>query len=119
MFSSLDTDNDDSIEYSESGALGPSRVVPPWGRGAVRFLAAALIGRVQVHEDLLRKTFGRFDTSESGTITCENLRCVLGEHFDAEMEELIREADQSGHGRIDYDEPLGEKQKKQKKCSAV
>eukprot|EP00913_Durusdinium_trenchii_P013216 g12405.t1 len=87
LFSCLDTDNDDTIEYSE-------------------FLAAALIGRVQVHEDLLRKTFGRFDKSESGTITAENLRCVLGEHFGAEMEELIREADKSGHGQIDYDEFL-------------
>ncbi|CAJ1425298.1 unnamed protein product [Effrenium voratum] len=88
LFSCLDTDNDDEIEYSE-------------------FLAAALIGRVQVHEDLLRKTFGRFDKSESGTITAENLRCVLGEHFEgAEMEELIREADVSGHGQIDYDEFL-------------
>lgn len=88
LFSCLDTDNDDEIEYSE-------------------FLAAALIGRVQVHEDLLRKTFGRFDKSESGTITAENLRCVLGEHFGAkEMEDLIHEADQSGHGQIDYDEFL-------------
>ena len=32
---------------------------------------------------------------------------MLGEHFGAEMEELIREADQSGHGQIDYDEHLG------------
>lgn len=88
LFSCLDTDNDDEIEYSE-------------------FLAAALIGRVQVHEDLLRKTFGRFDKSESGNITAENLRCVLGEHFGAkEMEDLIREADKSGHGQIDYDEFL-------------
>jgi len=88
LFSCLDTDNDDEIEYSE-------------------FLAAALIGRVQVHEDLLRKTFGRFDKSESGSITAENLRCVLGEHFGAkEMEDLIRETDKSGHGQIDYDEFL-------------
>eukprot|EP00435_Cladocopium_sp_Y103_P018694 s3480_g4.t1 len=88
LFSCLDTDNDDEIEYSE-------------------FLAAALIGRVQVHEDLLRKTFGRFDKSESGSITAENLRCVLGEHFGAkEMEDMIREADKSGHGQIDYDEFL-------------
>lgn len=88
LFSCLDTDNDDEIEYSE-------------------FLAAALIGRVRVHEDLLRKTFGRFDKTESGTITSDNLRSVLGEHFDgSEMEELIREADRSGHGQIDYDEFL-------------
>eukprot|EP00931_Biecheleriopsis_adriatica_P103609 TRINITY_DN78417_c0_g1_i1.p1 TRINITY_DN78417_c0_g1~~TRINITY_DN78417_c0_g1_i1.p1 ORF type:complete len:709 (-),score=166.60 TRINITY_DN78417_c0_g1_i1:55-2127(-) len=88
LFSSLDTDSDDEIEYSE-------------------FLAAALIGRIHVHGDLLRKTFSRFDTSETGTITADDLRSVLGQHFDgAEMEELIQEADTSGNGRIDYDEFL-------------
>jgi len=88
LFSCLDTDHDDEIEYSE-------------------FLAAALLGRVQVHEDLLRKTFSRFDTHETGMITAEDLRSVLGEHFDgAEMEELIREADTSGNGCVDYEEFL-------------
>jgi len=88
LFSCLDTDHDDEIEYSE-------------------FLAAALLGRVQVHEDLLRKTFSRFDKHETGMITADDLRSVLGEHFDgAEMEELIREADTSGNGCVDYDEFL-------------
>ncbi|OLQ13167.1 Calcium-dependent protein kinase 5 [Symbiodinium microadriaticum] len=104
LFSCLDTDNDDEIEYSE-------------------FLAAALIGRVRVHEAVLHA--GKFADSgfllllllpscnpyspfkRSGTITSDNLRSVLGEHFDgSEMEELIREADRSGHGQIDYDEFL-------------
>ncbi|CAE8702566.1 unnamed protein product, partial [Polarella glacialis] len=86
LFSSLDTDNDDEIEYSE-------------------FLAAALIGRVQVHEDLLRRTFARFDTNETGMITAGDLRFVLGDSFDGEeMEQLIHEADTSGDGSVNYEE---------------
>lgn len=85
LFNSLDTDHDEEIEYNE-------------------FLAAALLARVQVHEDLLRKTFSRFDKHDTGTITAEDLRSVLGEHFDgAEMQELIREADTSGQGKVNYD----------------
>jgi len=88
LFSSLDTDNDDEIEYSE-------------------FLAAALIGRVQVHEDLLRRTFARFDTNETGMITAGDLRFVLGDSFDGEeMEQLIHEADTSGDGSVNYEEFL-------------
>eukprot|EP00930_Biecheleria_cincta_P004686 TRINITY_DN105605_c0_g1_i1.p1 TRINITY_DN105605_c0_g1~~TRINITY_DN105605_c0_g1_i1.p1 ORF type:complete len:668 (+),score=126.67 TRINITY_DN105605_c0_g1_i1:232-2004(+) len=85
LFSSLDTDHDEEIEYNE-------------------FLAAALLARVRVHEDLLRKTFSRFDKNDTGTITAEDLRSVLGDHFDgAEMEELIHEADTSGDGKVNYD----------------
>lgn len=88
LFSSLDTDHDDEIEYSE-------------------FLAAAMLGRIHVHEDLLRRTFARFDTHETGLITADDLRTVLGDHFEgADVQELIREADTSGDGRIDYDEFL-------------
>lgn len=85
LFSSLDTDHDEEISYND-------------------FLAAALLARVQVHEDLLRKTFSRFDKHDTGIITAEDLRSVLGEHFDgAEMEELIQEADRSGEGKVNYD----------------
>jgi len=85
LFSSLDTDNDEEIEYNE-------------------FLAAALLARVHVHEDLLRRTFRRFDKDDTGIITAQDLRSVLGDHFDgAEMEELIHEADASGDGKVNYD----------------
>mmetsp|Transcript_13779 Transcript_13779/g.30706 ORF Transcript_13779/g.30706 Transcript_13779/m.30706 type:complete len:447 (+) Transcript_13779:1-1341(+) len=88
LFKSLDTDNDDVIAYSE-------------------FLAAALQGRVKVHEDVLRKTFSRFDRDDRGVISADDLRDVLGESFEgADIEELINEADTSGDGKIDYDEFL-------------
>merc|ERR1719230_641362 len=60
IFSALDTDHDNTICYSE-------------------FLAAVLQDRVRMHEDILRKTFARFDQDETGTITVHNLQTVLGD----------------------------------------
>jgi len=86
LFESLDTDHDQEIEYHE-------------------FLAGVLFGRVRAHEDTLRRTFARFDRSHTGVISCEDLHSVLGDSFDGvELEELIREVDTSGDGKIDYDE---------------
>merc|ERR1719291_1093939 len=88
LFAGLDYDNDDQIAYSE-------------------FLAAALQGRVKVHEDALRKTFQRFDIDSNGTIAADDLRVVLGDDFDGEtFEELIQEADKDKNGGIDYEEFL-------------
>lgn len=88
LFHSLDTNNDDEIDYSE-------------------FLAAALQGRVKVHEDVLRRTFHRFDQHETGQITASDLRQILGDHFEGvDVAELIREADTTGDGMINYDEFL-------------
>jgi len=88
LFKSLDTDNDNEIAYSE-------------------FLAAALQGRVKVHEDLLRKTFHKFDADQTGKISADELKSVLGDHFEGrDVEELIREADTDKDGTVDYDEFL-------------
>merc|ERR1740120_591225 len=71
LFKNLDTDNDNEIAYSE-------------------FLTAALQGRVKVHEDLLRKTFQRFDTDASQKLSIDNLRSVLGTHFEGqEVDQLL------------------------------
>jgi len=88
LFATLDTDHDNELCYSE-------------------FLAAVLQDRVRMHEHLLRKTFGRFDRDESGTITVDNLRMVLGDKFeDVDVKELICDADIDGNGSICYDEFL-------------
>lgn len=88
LFAQLDTDNDKQIAYSE-------------------FLAAGLQGRMKIHEEVLRKTFSRFDRESCGKITAEDLKGVLGESFDgADIEALICEADTTGDGVIDYDEFL-------------
>jgi calcium-dependent protein kinase len=85
-FESLDTSHMDEIHYSD-------------------FLAAMVSSRIQLHDDLLKQTFKRFDTQNQGYITKESLRQVLGETHDGEdIEHLIEEADTSHDGKIDYDE---------------
>ena len=53
----------------------------------------------------LRKAFEVFDEDGSGTISASELRkvlCTLGENLnDAEIEELIQQADKDGDGTID------------------
>jgi len=86
LFESMDTDNNQQIEYTE-------------------FLAAAFIGRVKAHEDVLRKTFARFDRHQTGHISIQDLRMILGDAFEStDFEDMMREVDTSGDGKIDYDE---------------
>lgn len=88
LFESMDTDQNDEIEYSE-------------------FLAAALVGHVKVHEDVLRQTFCRFDSDGNGKIDYDELHALLGDSFsEADIKELIKEVDTNGDGQIDYDEFL-------------
>merc|ERR1712113_1047376 len=88
LFSSLDTNNDGKINYSE-------------------FLAATLQGGVKAHEDVLRKTFMRFDENGSGSITEEQLHEILGDEWEkTEVKDLIEEADSNRDGEISYDEFL-------------
>jgi len=88
VFEKMDSDNDGEIAYSE-------------------FLAAALQGRLKVHEDILRTTFSKFDHTGDGTITVEDLQYVLGGHFESEeAKDMISEADSNGDGKIEYDEFL-------------
>merc|ERR1719266_3042327 len=61
--------------------------------------------RIAMHDDLLIKTFKRFDVDNTGDITVEDLRTVLGESFDgAEVDQLMQEADLSNDGKISLDE---------------
>merc|ERR1712070_588569 len=63
--------------------------------------------RVRMHEGLLRKTFARFDCDETGMITVDNLRTVLGDTFeDVDVKELIDEVDTDCNGSICYEEFL-------------
>mmetsp|Transcript_10491 Transcript_10491/g.23835 ORF Transcript_10491/g.23835 Transcript_10491/m.23835 type:complete len:585 (-) Transcript_10491:34-1788(-) len=86
IFEALDTSNSEKINYSE-------------------FLAAMLSTRIALHDDLLRATFKRFDADNSGFISAENLKHVLGESFaGTEVKQLMEEADLNGDGVICYDE---------------
>lgn len=86
IFEALDTSNDEEIHYTE-------------------FLAAMVSTRIAMHDDLLIKTFKRFDVDNNGDITIADLRKVLGESFDgAEVDQLMQEADLSHDGKISLDE---------------
>mmetsp|Transcript_27821 Transcript_27821/g.60808 ORF Transcript_27821/g.60808 Transcript_27821/m.60808 type:complete len:553 (+) Transcript_27821:21-1679(+) len=86
IFAALDSNQDDTIHYSD-------------------FLAAMLSKRIALHSDMLRRAFKRFDKDNSGYITAENLRQVLGSNFmGEEAEALIKEADALKDGRISYEE---------------
>jgi len=88
-FESLDTNHAEEIHYSE-------------------FLAAMMSSRIQVHDDLLKQTFKRFDTHNHGYITKDDLRELLGEVFEGEdVARLVEEADSSHDGKIDYEEFIG------------
>jgi calcium-dependent protein kinase len=69
------------------------------------FLAAMVSTRIKMHDDMLTATFHRFDVDNSGYITKDNLKVVLGESFEgAEVDTLLREADRSGDGQISREE---------------
>lgn len=86
IFDALDKDSSGEINYSE-------------------FLSAMTASRIAMRYDLLREAFRRFDQDGSGVITVDDLREVLGEGFeDAEVEQMIREADASLDGQISLDE---------------
>eukprot|EP00930_Biecheleria_cincta_P002361 TRINITY_DN103367_c0_g1_i1.p1 TRINITY_DN103367_c0_g1~~TRINITY_DN103367_c0_g1_i1.p1 ORF type:complete len:606 (+),score=136.76 TRINITY_DN103367_c0_g1_i1:60-1820(+) len=85
-FKALDANHTDEIHYSE-------------------FLAAMVSSRVALHDGLLKETFRRFDTDNSGFISPQNLREVLGESVEGHVvEELMQEADLAKSGKISYEE---------------
>jgi len=86
IFESMDSNKDERIHYSD-------------------FLAAMVSTRILLHEDMIRGAFERFDADNSGYITADNLRKMLGEQYEgAQVEQLIHEADFKHDGRISYAE---------------
>jgi len=86
IFNALDTNKDQRIHYTD-------------------FLAAMVSTRIALHDGLLRTAFDRFDADNSGFITPDNLRQMLGENFEgAEVDQLISEADFKRDGKISYPE---------------
>merc|ERR1739845_157169 len=71
LFRTLDADGSEDISYNE-------------------FIAASIDTRVQQHEQVLHRTFQQFDASNSGKITMNDLRSVLGDTFeDVPMTEIL------------------------------
>jgi len=86
VFRGLNQDNQSTISYSE-------------------FLAATLSRRLYMQEERIQEAFERLDVSNTGYITAEDLKRVLGDDYDpARVEEMMKEADIGGDGKIAYDE---------------
>jgi serine/threonine protein kinase len=85
-FEAIDYNQQDEIHYSE-------------------FLAAMASCRIQMHDDLIKNTFKRFDVDSSGHITKDNLKSVLGDTFkESEVEGILADIDMAHDGQISYDE---------------
>jgi Ca2+-binding EF-hand superfamily protein len=71
------------------------------------FLAATLEAHGQIEEAQIADAFDQIDSDDTGFISRENLRKILGETIccsDEYVESLIKEADIDGDGKISYDE---------------
>jgi calcium-dependent protein kinase len=85
IFKAMDACNDDEIKYSE-------------------FLAAMVSTQITLTDELLKATFLKFDTEETGYITETSLREVVGEKFDGvHVKKLIAETGM-GKKKISYPE---------------
>jgi calcium-dependent protein kinase len=81
----LDTDGSGAIDYTE-------------------FIAATMTHRHYTKESVLWSAFRVFDRDNSGTITTEELQLVMKDLNDAQVTELMKEADLDKNGSISFDE---------------
>jgi calcium-dependent protein kinase len=83
IFQSMDAYGDGTVAYTE-------------------FLAALLEGHLNITEDRIADAFEQIDISETGSITKEDLRLLLGKDFSSDyVENMIKQVDldQSGQSR--------------------
>jgi calcium-dependent protein kinase len=86
IFQALDTNSNEEINYSD-------------------FLAAMCSSRIQMNDNLIRDAFKRFDKDNSGFITIDNLKEVLGDDYRGQdIEAMLKEADIRQDGRISLEE---------------
>lgn len=85
-FNALDSSHHKEIHYSD-------------------FLAAMISKRVEMNEELIHEAFRKFDVDDSGYITSDNLKEVLGEKFEGQKVcDILNEADTKHAGRLSYHE---------------
>jgi len=88
LFKSVDVGNENEIYYLE-------------------FLAATLEARGRITEERLADAFDRLDSDDSGFISRENFRQILGkEYSDEKVDKFLNEADEDGDGAISFEEFL-------------
>jgi len=85
-FQSLDPNHDEQINYSD-------------------FLAAMVASRIELHDDLLRTAFHRFDKDNTGFISNSNFKEILsGSIDDEEIEKVMNEIGSEQDGKVSYDD---------------
>ena len=88
LFKSVDSGNDNKIYYLE-------------------FLAATLEARGRITEERLADAFDRMDSDDSGAISRENVKELLGgEYSDEKIDAFLDEVDIDGDGSISFEEFL-------------
>lgn len=88
LFKSVDIGNDNEIYYLE-------------------FLAATLEARGRITEERLAVAFDRLDSDDSGYLSRDNFREILGsEYTDEKVDAFLKEVDSDGDGRISFEEFL-------------
>lgn len=86
IFSALDNNQNEQIEYSD-------------------FLAGMMSSRISMHDGLLVSAFNRFDQDKSGFISVDELKKVLGESCkQEEIDKIMKDADLSNDGKISLEE---------------
>lgn len=86
IFNRVDQTGDQEIHYTE-------------------FLAAALQAKMIINEKYIREAFQKFDVDNTGLISEEDLRRVLGDEYKGEdVGQILRQVDYKNNGYIDYDE---------------
>ncbi|KAI8582858.1 hypothetical protein K450DRAFT_225157 [Umbelopsis ramanniana AG] len=123
-FQMFDKDNDGSITAQELGTVIRSFGMNPTeaelmdmvnevdtnGNGTIDFEEFLVLTQNLKSDqaDYIRDAFDAFDADKSGTISREELKNVmnsLNEHLtEDEIDEMIREADKDGDGKIDLEE---------------
>jgi len=86
LFADLDVDETGLIHYTE-------------------FLASTVEAMGNIETEKLEEAFDRLDTDNSGFITIENLKEILGDDYEeATLRQMIAEGDFNKNGHIDFEE---------------
>jgi calcium-dependent protein kinase len=86
IFNRLDLCNDHEIHYTE-------------------FVAAALQAKLLLNEKYIKEAFQKFDVNNTGFISEEDLRRVIGDQYKGEdVGQILRQADFKKNGYLDYEE---------------
>ena len=88
IFALVDVDNSGEIDFSE-------------------FVTATVNRNALLQDDKLRQAFRFYDKDDSGSISIDEIKDVLGvgkSISDAVCDQVVREVDQDGNGEVDYEE---------------